>query len=196
MKKNGFTLIELSIALIIIGLIVGGIMKGKDLIHSADQKKIYNTWVKQWVVASNEYQDRTGSVLGDGVSNGGTNATEDGHADNVNLSTSTTVQDKLKSIGLDFPQGNIDSTKGGSYTIKGKYTTNIARAYLYWLGSTVDGAKNRLYIVGVPTDYAIAWDAMTDGKVDAKSGDFRIYTDDQDWPDAETTKTVNISLEF
>ena len=32
---SGFTLIELSIVLVIIGLIVGGILTGKDLIDSA-----------------------------------------------------------------------------------------------------------------------------------------------------------------
>jgi len=35
MNKNGFTLIELSIVLIIISLIVGGIVGGRSLIHSA-----------------------------------------------------------------------------------------------------------------------------------------------------------------
>lgn len=34
-KKNGFTLIELSIVLVIIGLIVGGMLVGQDLINAA-----------------------------------------------------------------------------------------------------------------------------------------------------------------
>ena len=37
---EGFTLIELSIVLIIIGLLLGAIVKGKDLIRSAELKKI------------------------------------------------------------------------------------------------------------------------------------------------------------
>jgi prepilin-type N-terminal cleavage/methylation domain-containing protein len=35
MRKSGFTLIELSIVLVIIGLIVGGILTGRDLIEAA-----------------------------------------------------------------------------------------------------------------------------------------------------------------
>ena len=47
----GFTLIELSIVLIIIGLITGGILVGRDLVHAAEiratisQEQRYNTAV-------------------------------------------------------------------------------------------------------------------------------------------------------
>jgi prepilin-type N-terminal cleavage/methylation domain-containing protein len=205
MKRNGFTLIELSIVLIIIGLIIGGVMKGKDLINSADQKKIYNTWVKEWQVTANTYQDRTGGILADGTVNGGTKDDEDGQCDNVKLSDTTTVQDRLKEVGLDIPVSNMATTNGGAYKIKGKYTTSTATAYLYWLYSKTDGTyKNRLYITGMPTDVAIAFDAMTDGSLDPSSGAFRRYSDDSEgtdgtsktWPDASDTKTVNVSLEL
>src|SRR5688500_4536700 len=38
-RLHGFTLIELSIVLVIVGLIVGGILVGRDLIHSAELRK-------------------------------------------------------------------------------------------------------------------------------------------------------------
>lgn len=38
--KNGFTLIELSIVLVIIGLIVGGVLVGRDLIRAAELRAI------------------------------------------------------------------------------------------------------------------------------------------------------------
>ena len=205
MKRSGFTLIELSIVLIIIGLIIGGVMKGKDLINSAEQKKIYNTWIKQWQITANSYQDRTGGLLGDGTANGGTNATEDGWCDNVRLDNTVTVQDKLKAIGLDEPISNVAGTRGGAYSIKGKYTTSRARIYLYQLYSQTDATyKNRLYIIGMPTDVAIAFDKMSDGNIDPSAGTFRRYNDNeagldgtsQTWPDASTTNTVNVSLEL
>jgi prepilin-type N-terminal cleavage/methylation domain-containing protein len=40
MKKHGFTLIELSIVLVIIGLLVGGVLVGRDLIHNAQLRKV------------------------------------------------------------------------------------------------------------------------------------------------------------
>lgn len=42
-RRSGFTLIELSIVLVIIGLIVGGIMVGRDLIKAAEARKVVAT---------------------------------------------------------------------------------------------------------------------------------------------------------
>jgi len=63
-KRSGFTLIELSIVLIIIGLLLAAIMKGKDLIKNAEIKKFYNNFIKQWEIIYTSYYDRTGKVLG------------------------------------------------------------------------------------------------------------------------------------
>jgi prepilin-type N-terminal cleavage/methylation domain-containing protein len=38
-QKTGFTLIELSIVLVIIGLVVGGVLVGKDLIFAAQVRR-------------------------------------------------------------------------------------------------------------------------------------------------------------
>ena len=185
MKKSGFTLIELSIVLIIIGLIIGGVMKGRDLITSAEQKKIYNTWFKQWQVLSNSYQDRTGSFLDDGPNNGGT-GTENGVVDGENPLPAGVIT-AIEGVGLDLPETNIVN-KPEQYRIKGKYVTQTSRIW-FWSGS---GHGNAIFFDNMPTDYAIAFDKMTDGKADGKLGDFRRYNGgpDKAWPNAKTTTTV------
>ncbi len=63
-SRNGFSLIELSIVLIVIGLLLAAVMKGKDLIRSAEIKKFYSNFVRQWELIYASYYDRTGKALG------------------------------------------------------------------------------------------------------------------------------------
>ncbi|MBD3809607.1 MAG: prepilin-type N-terminal cleavage/methylation domain-containing protein, partial [Sulfuricurvum sp.] len=167
MQRRGFTLIELSIVLIIIGLIIGGVMKGTDMINSSEQKRFYNTFVKGWQVAVNQYRDRTGQILGDGTANGGNAATTNGVFDNVNLSTTNTVQTRMREIGLDVPITNT-SPDGGSYRIEGKYTSQTVVAALQSAGG-----RNVLRLNNVPTDVALAVDTMIDKTADAGLGNCR-----------------------
>ena len=63
-NQKGFTLVELAIVLVIIGLILGAVLKGQELIHSARMKRLYN--MKQEVNAAlNTYLDKYGKFPGD-----------------------------------------------------------------------------------------------------------------------------------
>ena len=66
MKKQnrGFTLIELAIVLVIIGLIIGAVLKGQDLIDNAKSKK-FVTKVRGWEISQWTYLDRKGVFTGD-----------------------------------------------------------------------------------------------------------------------------------
>ena len=44
-NQNGFTLIEIAIVLVIIGLLLGGVLKGQELINSAKVKNLANVEV-------------------------------------------------------------------------------------------------------------------------------------------------------
>lgn len=67
MKNSGFTLVELSIVMIIIGLLIGGILKGQELIQNARVTSTV-TQVKGYAAATLTFQDTYGSVPGDIVS--------------------------------------------------------------------------------------------------------------------------------
>jgi prepilin-type N-terminal cleavage/methylation domain-containing protein len=62
--QKGFTLIEMSIVLVIIGLIIGGILKGQEVIESSRQKNLI-TQVDATRAATNTFVDRYSALPGD-----------------------------------------------------------------------------------------------------------------------------------
>jgi prepilin-type N-terminal cleavage/methylation domain-containing protein len=63
-KKTGFTLIELSIVLVIIGLIVGGILLGRDLIKASEAQATI-TQIQKYNAAVNTFRNKYGGLPGD-----------------------------------------------------------------------------------------------------------------------------------
>jgi prepilin-type N-terminal cleavage/methylation domain-containing protein len=63
-KQTGFTLIELAIVLVIIGLLLGGVLRGQELINSARVKSLTRDFQNTQVYLYG-YQDRFKSIPGD-----------------------------------------------------------------------------------------------------------------------------------
>jgi len=77
--QSGFTLVEIAIVLVIIGLLLGGVLKGQELVNNAKVKNLANDFrgISSFVYA---YQDRFRALPGDDAAanthlNGGTAAT-------------------------------------------------------------------------------------------------------------------------
>ena len=62
--KAGFTLIELSIVLVIIGLITGGILVGQDLIKAAETRGQISQ-IEKFNTAVNTFEGKYGYLPGD-----------------------------------------------------------------------------------------------------------------------------------
>lgn len=83
--QSGFTLIEIAIVLVIIGLLLGGILKGQELINSARVKNLAADF-RNIPVFIYGYQDKYRSLPGDdsaAVAHVGVGATEIGDGDGV-----------------------------------------------------------------------------------------------------------------
>ena len=63
-KQSGFTLVEIAIVLVIIGLLLGGVLKGQAMISNAKVKTLANE-IKSISAAYYGYQDRYRAIPGD-----------------------------------------------------------------------------------------------------------------------------------
>ncbi len=68
-NSKGFTLVELAVVLVIIGIILGAVIKGQDLVDNARAKQFTNN-IKTWQIALTAYYDRKGTYPGDTDKNG------------------------------------------------------------------------------------------------------------------------------
>jgi prepilin-type N-terminal cleavage/methylation domain-containing protein len=63
-RQTGFTLVEIAIVLVIIGLLLGGVLKGQELIFNSKVKATFNL-TREISAAVNSYLDRYGQLPGD-----------------------------------------------------------------------------------------------------------------------------------
>ncbi|MGB2833614.1 MAG: prepilin-type N-terminal cleavage/methylation domain-containing protein [Methylotenera sp.] len=100
-QQSGFTLIELAIVLVIIGLLLGGVLKGQELINSAKAKNIAGDF-KNAQIFIYGYQDKFRALPGDDANvaahvNGATLATTGGTVGNARIEgawDSSTITDE------------------------------------------------------------------------------------------------------
>ncbi|MCI5049324.1 MAG: prepilin-type N-terminal cleavage/methylation domain-containing protein [Rickettsiales bacterium] len=63
-KESGFTLVELAIVLVIIGLIIGGVLVGQDLIRAAEIRSTI-TQIERYGTSANAFRDKYRYLPGD-----------------------------------------------------------------------------------------------------------------------------------
>lgn len=144
-NKKGFSLIELSIVLIIIGLLVAGITGGASLIKSAELRSVMSE-VRNYQTALNAYYTATGELPGTAGSS---------QMDFVNscsawaaLASEGIIDTKLSSFstatGGKYTCSALAS--GGTFTVSNSITSKL-KGGLYALGYNTDMAENVIFIV-------------------------------------------------
>lgn len=120
-KQQGFTLVEIAIVLVIIGLMIGGVLKGQEMITNAKVSRVENDY-KGVSAAILAYQDRYGVLPGDdpaattrfagtwnGADNGNGNGVISGAWNStVNSDESRKIWKHLRAAG--FIKGPVDNT--------------------------------------------------------------------------------------
>jgi len=157
MSQRGFTLIEIAIVLVIIGIIIGAVLKGQDMIENARHKKLANE-IKKFETLAWGFLDRKGYFPGD---------------DNKDGKIEGNVYTALTSSGRFLDPPSTNSITLGSYT------------FYVWLGN--DGTKNIIAVTNTNAAaagdlsneelaYMEAFDTSIDGTADGNAGRVKATT--------------------
>ena len=199
-QQSGFTLVELSIVLAVIGLILGALSIGKDMQRNAEYTKIKQKFVDQWVEAYNSHFVKTGVVVGDSqvaprymvngasytsgstVISGGNMAgatspdaiCEGAAAPSMVRTAALTLFREMERHGVRMPPGRAEGKEDRYVYLDSNGNPQEIQVCFQWNPpGTASNSGNVMVISGLTPDLARALDQMIDGKPDAQEGMFR-----------------------
>ncbi len=198
-NQSGFTLVEMAIVLVIIGLILGAVSIGKDLQRDAEYAKVKQKFIDQWVSAYNAYYQRAGVVLGDdetrpqimvngfdyiaaGTASGGDmtavsppNALCEGsQGPNMTRNSNNNLHSFFDNLGIRMPPGRAEGSEDRYVYLDSNGNPQEIQVCFQWNNPVEPaGSGNMMVITGLTPDLARSLDQMIDGKPDAQEGMFR-----------------------
>ena len=174
--QRGFTLLEISIVLVIIGLIVGAISVGKDLQRNASYQKMNSVFIQGWRTAYDTHFERVGIVVGDNPA-APTLQVNQGGAQVCGQALVRTME----AAGITTPTGRSPGNESlyvyldanGNPQEAAVCFQNINWSVPNGAGGFQTRLRNVMIITGLTPDLARYVDAQTDGRTDARYGQVR-----------------------
>ena len=188
-SAKGFTLLEMAVVLVIIGVVMSAVSVGQDVLQNARDRKAFSSFVAGWQEAFSQYVRATGHLPGDNPLSPG-NAINNA-VDNVlggNKGPNSLVGVFLQA-GMRLPQGRT-ATEQDIYQYRDS-TGSPQRLTISFLttawsvpvnatgpgGTQQFGLANRhlMRIQGLTAELAQQMDVMVDGQISARFGQFRQF---------------------
>ncbi len=188
-RQGGFTLVEMAVVLVIIGVILGAVMIGRDAQRNADYLKIRQTFINQWAMAYNAYIQRSGVPPGDNVAaptlmvGGATAGAQAGAvlcqgAAPVGAGAAAIVDQTMlqtfRDMGVQLPNGRGAGAEDRYvYLDTNGNPVQLQVCFQFNPAGTASGTGNVMVIFGLVPDLARSLDSAIDGVVLANAGRFR-----------------------
>jgi prepilin-type N-terminal cleavage/methylation domain-containing protein len=175
---RGFTIVEMSVVLVVIALIVGAAAVGRDLYRSAQAERLSTDFVQAWLLAYDRFVAGTSTVPGDdfdnpsGLVGGGTNR----------FVCDLDLQNALLGAGVTLPSGRGEGLANRYVYQDARGNPQELRACVgavAWsepsgnVGNYAARPRNVMRFEGLTPSLAALLDAKIDGRVDARHGRFR-----------------------
>ena len=169
--QQGFTLVEIAIVLVIIGLLLGGILKGQEMITQAKIKNVVNDF-NGITAAVNSYQDRYRALPGDDLNAAtrwsvtGLSGNGDGQysTDGYNTASTTSTPSSAKEVNKFWYHLRLAGFVAGSTSgdAAGQQPNNAANGIMGVQTSGLGFTSNIICTSNLPDKIAIAVDTQMD----------------------------------
>lgn len=177
-RASGFTLVEMSVVLVIIALIVGAVTVGRDVYRAAAAERLSNDFVRAWVLAYDRYVSGVGAVPGDDFDN---------PSGRVNNSIGAFLCDdallnEMLGHGITLPAGRAEGSndryvyqdsRGLPHQVRACFGTVQWSEPYASVGNYTARPRNVLRLEGLTPELATLLESKIDGRIDARHGRFR-----------------------
>lgn len=178
-RVQGFSLIELSVVLVVMAILAGAVMAGVNVYRQAMVQRMYGDFVMGWRTAYLAFVANSFGVQpGD---NGNAPAYAVGGAVNTPLCGDALIN-ALQARGIALPQGRTAGSPD-RYVYPDKqgipHEVRVCMMTVPWtlpgpaVGTFQNAPRHVLRLTGLTPEAAASFDVMTDGALDASVGEFR-----------------------
>lgn len=199
-RQGGFTLVEMAIVMVIIALILGAIMIGRDAQRNAEYLRIKQQFINQWELAYNQYFTHRHAVIGDSLSNrqgmvNGEDFAAKGGRSGGDMSKTTEpnaicevqpanpiartaglgrLRNFFLGAGIELPNGRAATQEDRYVYMDSKGNPQEIQICFQWnRPGSPSGAGNVMVITGLTPDLARSLDQSIDNAIDPAAGRFR-----------------------
>ncbi|WP_395454084.1 type II secretion system protein [Acidovorax delafieldii] len=180
-RQRGFSLLELSIALVVIGLVLGAVAVGRDLQRSAANQRLSTDFIQGWQLAYEAFFNGVGYPPGDNPTNPTGRVNGNSVTPGSELCGDAMINAFL-AAGIRLPAGRTEGQQDRYVYLDSNGNPQEARVCFQsvnWaepdvtVGNYVTRSRNVMVIRGATFSLAAALDQQIDGNSDARFGRLR-----------------------